>query len=139
MGDRELLAQALTNLLDNAIKYTPAGGRIVIEVAAGASSPQAPRRARRDDRRERQGPRRTFVLRVADSGPGVPPEDRERVLERFTRLDRSRSLPGNGLGLALVKAVVDQHEGQLRLDDNRPGLIVELEIPGVQQALPELR
>ena len=139
MGDRELLAQALTNLLDNAIKYTPAGGRIVIEVQAGASSPQGPRRARRDGRRARHGPRRTFVLRVADSGPGVPPEDRERVLERFTRLDRSRSLPGNGLGLALVKAVVDQHEGQLRLDDNRPGLVVELEIPGAQQALPELR
>jgi signal transduction histidine kinase len=107
-GDRELLAQALTNLLDNAMKYAPAGGRI-------------------DVRLSRIGDR--LRISVADSGPGIPPEDRERVLERFARLDRSRSQPGNGLGLALVKAVAEQHNGHLSLADNRPGLIVSLELP----------
>ncbi len=108
VGDRELLAQALTNVLDNAVKYTPAEGRISIQVAARASA---------------------HVVRIADTGPGIPEEERERVLERFTRLDRSRSLPGNGLGLALVKAVVEQHDAELTLSDGRPGLVVEIEIP----------
>jgi signal transduction histidine kinase len=109
-GDRELLAQALTNLLDNAVKYTPAGGRVFVTLE------------RTDD---------TARIRVADSGPGVPPEDRERVLQRFTRLDQARSQPGNGLGLALVKAVTMQHHGRLALDDNRPGLVVTIEIPAL--------
>jgi len=116
VGDRELLAQALTNLLDNAIKYTPDGGRITVDVRAATA-------------------RRAYVLRVADTGPGIPAHEQERMLERFTRLDRSRSLPGNGLGLALVKAVTEQHDGRLTLRDsdphaaNGPGLSVELEIP----------
>ncbi|MFO7287036.1 MAG: HAMP domain-containing histidine kinase [Gammaproteobacteria bacterium] len=108
IGDRELLAQALTNLLDNAVKYTPDGGRIDVEVTA------APR---------------SYVLSVADTGPGIPAHERERMLERFTRLDSARSLPGNGLGLALVKAVAEQHDGRLTLGDRKPGLIVELELP----------
>ena len=77
-GDRELLAQVLTNLVDNAVKYTPAGGVVRIELARSGD---------------------TARLRVADSGPGIPAEDRSRVLQRFTRLDRARSQPGNGLGL----------------------------------------
>jgi signal transduction histidine kinase len=107
-GDRELLAQALTNLLDNALKYTPAGGHIDLEL-------------------KRSGDR--IVLVVADSGPGIPAEARERVLQRFARLDESRSKPGNGLGLALVRAVCDQHDGTLVLTDNGPGLRVTLTLP----------
>jgi signal transduction histidine kinase len=107
-GDRELLAQALTNLLDNALKYTPVGGHIDLEVK------------RNDDR---------IVVVVADSGPGIPAEARERVLQRFARLDESRSKPGNGFGLALVRAVCDQHEGRLVLSDNAPGLRVTLTLP----------
>jgi signal transduction histidine kinase len=109
-GDRELLAQALTNLLDNAVKYTPTGGRIVVTL----------------DRTEDLA-----RIRVADSGPGVPAADRERVLQRFTRLDRARSQPGNGLGLALVNAVTTQHHGRLLLGDNAPGLVVTIEIPAL--------
>lgn len=110
-GDRELLAQALTNLVDNALKYTPAGGHIDLEV----------RRA--DDR---------IVVVVADSGPGIPAEARERVLQRFARLDESRSKPGNGLGLALVRAVCDQHDGKLVLSDNAPGLRVTMSLPAAR-------
>jgi signal transduction histidine kinase len=109
-GDRELLAQVLTNLVDNAVKYTPAGGTVRIELE------------RRDD---------TALLRVADTGPGIRPEDRARVLQRFTRLDRARSQPGNGLGLALVNAVALQHHGRLTLGDNAPGLLVTLELPAM--------
>jgi signal transduction histidine kinase len=109
-GDRELLAQALTNVLDNAVKYTPRGGRIAVELA------RTPETAR---------------LSVADSGPGIPLDDRERVLARFARLDQARSRPGNGLGLALVKAVAAQHHGKLVLGDNTPGLVVTMELPAL--------
>jgi signal transduction histidine kinase len=109
-GDRELLAQALTNLLDNAVKYTPSGGRIDVKLTAAGE------------------PATAYLLSVADSGPGVPREDRERVLQRFSRLDQSRSLPGNGLGLALVKAIAEQHEAELTLADNAPGLLVTLKL-----------
>jgi signal transduction histidine kinase len=112
-GDRELLAQALTNLLDNAVKYTPAGGVVAVVLE------------RVED---------TAKLRVADSGPGIAAADRERVLQRFTRLDQARSQPGNGLGLALVKAVAAQHHGRLKLDDNEPGLTVTLELPALALA-----
>ena len=109
-GDRELLAQVLTNLVDNAVKYTPPGGVVRIELARAGDLAQ---------------------VRVADSGPGIPPEDRERVLQRFTRLDRARSQPGNGLGLALVNAVTLQHHGRLVLGDNGPGLVVTVELPAL--------
>jgi signal transduction histidine kinase len=109
-GDRELLAQALTNLLDNAVKYTPAGGRVAVTLE------------RTDD---------TARVTVADTGPGVPAADRERVLQRFTRLDQARTKPGNGLGLALVNAVTTQHHGRLTLGDNSPGLVVTIEIPAL--------
>jgi signal transduction histidine kinase len=109
-GDRELLAQALTNLLDNAVKYTPTGGRIAVTLE------------RTED---------VARISVADSGPGVPLADRDRVLQRFTRLDQARSQPGNGLGLALVNAVTTQHHGRLSLGDNSPGLVVTIEIPAL--------
>jgi signal transduction histidine kinase len=109
-GDRELLAQVLTNLVDNAVKYTPTGGTVRIELARSGD---------------------TARLSVADSGPGIAPEDRSRVLQRFTRLDRARSQPGNGLGLALVNAVTLQHHGRLTLGDNRPGLVVTVELPAL--------
>jgi signal transduction histidine kinase len=99
-GHGQLLSQAVANLIDNAIKYTPAGG--AVEVAVG-SDPGGAR------------------LTVADSGPGVPAADRDRVLERFVRLDVSRSAPGSGLGLSLVAAVVRLHDGRMTLDDARPG------------------
>jgi len=116
-GDRELLAQALTNLLDNALKYTPPGGHIDVDV-------------------RRSGER--IVLVVADSGPGIPPEAREKVLQRFARLDESRSKPGNGLGLALVRAVSDQHDGTLVLTDNGPGLRVTMSLPAAGKEGPGL-
>jgi signal transduction histidine kinase len=109
-GDRELLAQVLTNLVDNAVKYTPAGGVVRIELERSGDLAQ---------------------LRVADTGSGIPLEDRSRVLQRFTRLDRARSQPGNGLGLALVNAVTLQHHGRLVLDDNGPGLVVTVELPAL--------
>ena len=104
-GNRQLLAQAVGNLLDNAIKYTPTGGRITLSLTA--NGPQS-------------------VITVADSGPGIPPELREKALERFTRLDTSRSTPGNGLGLSLVKAVAEHHGALFALEDNHPGLRVSL-------------
>jgi signal transduction histidine kinase len=114
-GDRELLAQALTNLLDNALKYTPAGGHIDLELR------------RKQD---------VLNVVVADSGPGVPAESRERVLHRFARLDESRSSPGSGLGLALVRAVADQHDARLVLTDNAPGLRVTLSLPANEAPAP---
>jgi signal transduction histidine kinase len=107
-GDRELFGQAMTNVLDNAIKYTPPGGRIDVRLT-------------KDDRHVR--------VTVADTGPGIPAADRERVLARFTRLDQARSKPGNGLGLTLVRAVALQHDGELTLGDNAPGLVVSLNLP----------
>jgi len=104
-GDRNLLFQAITNLLDNAIKYTPAGG--VVSISLGQHAEQV-------------------VISVADSGPGIPENMREQVLQHFFRLDESRSEPGAGLGLSLVKAITQRHGAQLELDDNTPGLIVRL-------------
>lgn len=104
-ANRQLLAQALANLLDNAIKYTPAGGRVSLALERGSTGP---------------------AITVADSGPGILEADRRRVLERFVRLDATRSTPGNGLGLSLVDAVAKLHGATLALADNRPGLRVSL-------------
>jgi signal transduction histidine kinase len=106
-GNRQLLFQALANLLDNAVKYTPSPGRIELrlEPPTGDTGP---------------------TLTVADSGPGIPLEDRARVLERFVRLDASRSTPGSGLGLSLVAAIARLHNASLTLEDNAPGLRVTL-------------
>jgi signal transduction histidine kinase len=104
-GDRHLLSQALANLLDNALKYA-GGGEIEIRVF------------QRADR---------AIVEVADCGPGIAERDRENVFDRFVRLEPSRTTPGNGLGLSLVRAVVRRHEGVVELTDNRPGLRVRLE------------
>jgi hypothetical protein len=105
LGDRQLLAQAISNLVDNALKYgAPASGEAVTVAVAG----------RRDGD--------NILIEVADRGPGIPEEHRERVIERFVRLDESRSKPGNGLGLSLVAGVMKLHGGSLTLSDNAPGL-----------------
>jgi signal transduction histidine kinase len=107
-GSRDLLAQAIGNLLDNAIKYTPKGG--IIRVAVKPS-------------------RDLVEVIVSDSGPGIPEAEKTHVLERFVRLESSRHTPGNGLGLSLVKAIAGVHHAELVLDDNRPGLVVTLRLP----------
>ncbi|HKJ16248.1 MAG TPA: HAMP domain-containing sensor histidine kinase [Xanthomonadales bacterium] len=104
-ADRNLLFQAVANLVDNAVKYTPSGGTIHLSAESDAD---------------------TVQLAVADQGPGIPAELREKVFQRFYRVDDSRSTPGNGLGLSLVRAIADLHEAQIRLTDNSPGLRVEL-------------
>jgi len=106
-GDRHLLSQAVANLLDNALKYTPAG---TVAVAA---------------RREGMQGR----IEVTDSGPGIPADRREAVFDRFVRLEGSRSTPGNGLGLSLVRAVARLHGGEVWLEDNAPGLKAVLTLP----------
>ena len=107
-GNRHLLSRAVANLVENAIKYTPAPGRITITL---------------DDTGD--GAR----LTVADSGPGVPPEARELVFDRFFRLETSRTTPGNGLGLSLARAVIRLHGGAVVLEDNAPGLKVVATLP----------
>jgi hypothetical protein len=104
-GDRDLLSELLSNLVDNAIKFTPPGGRVSIHLDERDGSPS---------------------LRVADSGPGIPPAQREAVFQRFYRLDASRSVEGYGLGLSLVDAIVKLHGFRLTIDDNRPGCIFQL-------------
>ena len=112
-GDRHLLSQAVANLLDNALKYggsEDGGGEITISVG------HAEGRA---------------VLEVADRGPGIPGSERNAVFDRFVRLEPSRSTPGNGLGLSLVRAVARRHGATVALADNRPGLKVLLEFPAI--------
>ncbi len=108
-GNRELIGQALANLLDNAIKY------------AGAATDRAAGTPRRSSSRRRpEGDQ--IMLGVGDRGPGIPPADRSRAVERFVRLEQSRTEPGSGLGLSLASAVARLHGGELRLEDNAPGL-----------------
>ncbi len=123
-GSRELLGQAMANLLDNALKYgaAPDGSAQTIAVSA-----------------QRIG--QEVRIAVADRGPGIPEEERSHVLERFVRLETARSRPGFGLGLSLAAAVARLHEGRLVLEDNAPGLRVVLflplkEAPAPQAALP---
>ena len=108
-GDRDLLTQMLSNLLDNAVRHGRAGGRIELSL--------------------RPDPAGGAVLTVADDGPGIPAEARELVLRRFHRLESERSTPGTGLGLALVKAVAELHGMPLTLGDAAPGLVVTLLVP----------
>jgi signal transduction histidine kinase len=109
-GDRHLLSQAIANLLDNALKYAPEGA-VSLSV-------------RRDDDAAR--------IEVADHGPGVPPDRREAVFDRFVRLEGSRSTPGNGLGLSLVRAVAMLHGGKVWLEDNNPGLKAIFTLPAAE-------
>jgi signal transduction histidine kinase len=116
LANQHLLAQAIANLLDNAIKYTPSGGTVRLSVE---SAPRGP------------------AITVADSGPGIPADQRERALERFVRLDATRSTSGNGLGLSLVSAVAKLHGARLILGDNHPGLAVRLEFAASAAAAPQ--
>ncbi len=115
-GNREFIAQALANLLDNAVKYTPAGGAVMLRV-----------------RRRSSG---EVEFSVTDTGPGVPEADRPRIVQRFVRLENSRNEPGVGLGLSLVAAVAEAHGGRLEIDEGPgaadgmgPGLRVALVLP----------
>lgn len=107
-GNRHLLAQALTNLVDNAIKYTPEQGRISISVEQAKNA---------------------VTLTVADSGPGIPADERDKVIRRFYRVEASRNSPGVGLGLSLVAAVAKLHYAELLLGDNEPGLKASVVFP----------
>lgn len=106
--DRELMTQALVNLVHNSVRHCPAPVQIVLGLKRGASE---------------------IVISVGDDGPGIPAPDRERVLKRFVRLDTSRSTPGTGLGLSLVAAIAELHGGRVALIDNHPGLRVEIVLP----------
>ncbi len=107
-GDRDLLFDAIANLVDNAVKHGGGKSEVTIEVAAAAGGP---------------------VLSVSDRGMGIPAGEREHVLQRFYRLERSRSTPGHGLGLSLVAAVARLHNVQIAMVNNAPGLRLELHFP----------
>lgn len=114
MGDRGLLSQAVSNLVENAIKYTPKGGAVKLALY-----------------RNKAG---HVVVDISDNGPGIPPTERERVKERFVRLDKSRTAPGSGLGLAMVDAIATLHEAEFALADGMesdfgPGLSVQIIFP----------
>jgi signal transduction histidine kinase len=112
-GNRQLIVQAVVNLIENAIKYS-------VKPGAATDSAISINLVDRADGVE---------IAVADNGPGIAPEDRERVLKRFVRLEKSRTEPGTGLGLSLVQAVGRLHGGGVRLEDNGPGLRVVLTLP----------
>lgn len=115
LGHRQLVAQAIANIADNAIKYTPPGGTVTIATAAGAVP----------------------SVTVTDTGPGIPLEQREHAKQRFVRLDAQRSTPGSGLGLSLVDAVAKLHDARLALADNQPGLRVTLTFKPSPASRPE--
>ncbi len=107
LGDEDRLVQVITNLVDNAIKYTPTGG--VIGVSAHPHG-------------------NNIEIRVADTGQGIDPVDRERIFQRFYRADRSQ--PGTGLGLTITRQIVQSHGGTIRVEDNSPrGSVFIVELP----------
>ena len=111
-ANRELIGQALVNLIENALKYyDPAEGRM------GRISLAVRKEAGR------------VRIEVGDNGPGIPEQDRARVVERFVRLEKSRTEPGSGLGLSLVAAVAQLHHGEFRIEDNKPGVRAVLDLP----------
>jgi signal transduction histidine kinase len=114
-GNRELVSQALANLIDNAIKYAGAAGKL------NGAPAEIVVKAGNDGER--------IALSVADRGPGIAEADRGRVVERFVRLEQSRSEPGSGLGLSLAAAVARLHGGELKLEDNHPGLRTTIALP----------
>jgi signal transduction histidine kinase len=118
IGDRDLLFDAISNLVDNAIRHGGRDGYVEISVTRAADGP---------------------IFSVADRGPGIPIEERRHVLRRFYRLERSRNSPGNGLGLSLVAAVADLHDARIEMADNHPGLRIELHFrdPQPAQSLPD--
>ncbi len=113
-GDGALIQQAVANLLDNAIKFSPSGGAVRVEASeqGGAGT-------------------HSVMVAVIDQGPGIPPGDRAHATDRFYRGEAARHTPGSGLGLALVEAVAQLHGGSLRLEDAAPGLAAVLTLPGL--------
>ena len=107
-GDRDLLFDAVANLVDNAIKHGRQAGRVTVEVSESNGG---------------------AVISVADDGPGIPVDECQHVFKRFYRLERSRRTPGNGLGLSLVAAVARLHGAQIEMLDNAPGLKFRLCFP----------
>jgi signal transduction histidine kinase len=105
VGDRELMIEALANLIDNALKFTPKGGRVTVSLV-----------------HSKQGPE----IRIADSGPGIPIEMRAPVLNRFAQLDTSRRTDGHGLGLSMVKAICQFHEFPLRIEGDQHGAVFSI-------------
>ncbi|MCY1310252.1 Signal transduction histidine-protein kinase/phosphatase MprB [compost metagenome] len=103
----------MVNLLENAVKYARPDGEGQGRITVGL---------RQQDGR--------VLIEVADNGPGIPEADRKRVLERFVRLEKSRSEPGSGLGLSLVDAVARLHGGTFRIEDNAPGVRAVIDLPG---------
>lgn len=113
-GDRDLLFEAVANLLDNAIKFTPTGGQVALSVHEAKGGP---------------------LLRIADTGPGIPASAREDVFRRFFRFDRSRSAPGIGLGLSLVAAIAKLHGYALAVTDAKPGCAITMSCVPANQAI----
>ncbi len=113
LGDKALLGNAIANLLDNALKY--AGNAATVWVRAMADTT-------------------AVSIVIQDNGPGIPAAEKPKVTTRFYRLDRSRSLPGNGLGLSIVTAISQLHEGRLLLEDASPGLIARIVLPRMEDA-----
>jgi signal transduction histidine kinase len=109
IGDADLLSQMIANLIENALRHTPPGSRIDIAVVCLPSG--------------------RAELSIADDGPGIPADLRDKVFQRFYRLEQSRHTPGNGLGLSLVAATAQLHRVTITLSDNRPGLKVSLLFP----------
>lgn len=107
-GDRDLLTQMLVNLVENAMRHSPGGAKIELRLERTSDG---------------------VLGTVADDGPGIPVSERAKVLQRFYRLDSSRTTPGSGLGLSLVAAVADLHGVAITLTDNQPGLLVNLKFP----------
>lgn len=107
-GNRDLLAQALSNILDNSIKYTPSGGTISVQTQAIND---------------------LVMIQICDTGIGVPFEHHDHIFQRFVRLDTARNQPGNGLGLAQVLATIKAHHGTIRLLDHHPGLCLRIHLP----------
>jgi signal transduction histidine kinase len=130
-GNRELISQALANLVENAIKYgKPSPVVQPLDPVAAARTKEIVIEARREGDH--------VLLSVADHGPGIPEGDRKHAVERFVRLEASRTLPGSGLGLSLASAVATLHGGELRLGDSHPGLTVTLVIPALSAAADRL-
>ena len=111
-GDKELLAQLIFNLIENAIQYSADDGCIHIGLRAADES---------------------IMLSVADNGPGIPKLYREKVFQRFYRVEQSRNMPGNGLGLSIARAIAELHNTKINLTDNMPGLKVTITFPYMRE------
>jgi len=114
IGDEDLLTSALSNLVDNAIKYSGSG---TVRVCASEEGD-------------------TAIVAVRDTGPGIPVEERDKVTQRFYRLGEARKLPGTGLGLSIVTAITDLHSGRFDLEDGTPGLIARIVLPRAEPTFP---